>query len=234
MKRTLTAIALIGTFTLAVPAAAQWIVNDPINLIQNFASATAGISNEINSARALIEQIRSAKELVKSTASIHGLAQLAGLDKELSLYRDLIAIDTQLKKTVDASQRLGLDIKAQFGASDFSWKKFNDEQRRLDESTRKAAREQYDMLVRSMTENSGRRKQVISEMQNAPGPTHAIQALGASLDIIIGQNQQMLAALAHQQLAEEYARDGANNSDAGVQSKLQNYQRRLREAARAY
>jgi hypothetical protein len=234
MKRLLTVL----TATLAIfanfAAHAQWVVNDPLNWVQNFASATAAVKNEISSAASLIQQTNSAIHLARSTMSIQGLGQLAGLEQEVRLYNELIAVNSQLDDTIKQSQRLGLNLKAGFGASDFSWKKYKREQQRLDEQTRRTAAAQFESLTRSLEANAVRRKEIIGKLENAPGETHAIQAVGASLDVIIGQNQQMLSVLRHQYKEKEAVESSKALDEANSKMTIEEYQRKLRDAAKAF
>jgi conjugal transfer/entry exclusion protein len=225
----MSAVAL-AVALIAAPAHAL-VFTDPINLIQNTFSARAGIQNEINSARALIQQINSAKELARSTASLKNLSRLAGVDKARMLYSELVELDSRLDSNLERNGSMTQDLRAQYGASNMSWDQFADAQSRLDTDQKKATRDRYASITRSMEETSRRREEIVSQLGQVQGQTEAMQALGTALDVIIGQNQQIIAAMVTNSKQEEAKRSPDQNQQQWAENQRALYQKRLREAA---
>jgi hypothetical protein len=213
---------------------AQWTVYDPVNWIQNMSSARAAISNEINTTRALVEQVKAAKDLAKSTNVLKNVASLAGLDQARQLYRALIDVDGRLGTNLDSNTKLLDDLRAQYGASNMTWDQFTASRSQIESRERQLNKDRYTAVAQSMEETSRRRQEIVSQLSSVQGQTEAMQTLGAALDVIIGQNQQIIAAMmANNRMQESKGRlDGADEQMAKNQREL--YQQRLREAASKY
>lgn len=224
------AAAALALGLLACPARAL-VFTDPINLIQNTISARNAVQNEINTARALIQQINSAKDLARSTAGLKNVAGLAGVDQARQLYRALIDVDSRLGSNLDNNARLADDLKAQYGASNMSWEQFSASRSQIESRQRQINKDRYNAVAQSMEETSRRRQEIVSQLSSVQGQTEAMQTLGAALDVIIGQNQQIIAAMnANNRIQESQGqRNDADEQLAKNQREL--YQQRLREAA---
>lgn len=172
-----------------------FVVFDPTNLVQNSTSAAAAVKNEINTATILIKQIESTIALARSLASVKNLASLTGLEKELALYQDLKQASMQLASIVDESQRLSTSLQSQYGASSLSFKDFSDQKSRSNAATDSAMAAQYRTVTASMSEVAQRRRQIVGQLQNSEGQTAALQAVGAAIDVLIGQNQQVISTM---------------------------------------
>jgi len=212
-------------------AFAQWTVYDPVNWVQNMMSARAAISNEINTARAFIQQVNAAKDLARSTASLKNVTGLAGLDQARQLYRALIDVDGRLGTNLDSNTKLVDDLRAQYGASNMSWDQFAASRSQIESRQRQINKDRYAAVAQSMEETSRRRQEIVSQLSSVQGQTEAMQTLGAALDVIIGQNQQIIAAMtAKDRMQDSQGQiDGAQDQIAKNQREL--YQQRLREAA---
>ena len=189
---TLTAAALLGYSGMA----RSIIFTDGPNLVQNTISAIAAVKTEISAAAAVAQQIKSNVQLLKSTATKQGLAQIAGFSKELELYNQLKNTDLNLKTYAEKSLNLNQNLLAQYGASKLPWEEFLKQRAKVNSMEHQVMLGQYKSLTSSMDEYAQRRKVIVNEMQTSPGTTAAVQSLGAAVDVLIGQNQQILAALA--------------------------------------
>lgn len=219
-------LVIVG-MTLAGSVGAK-IVFDPSNFGQNAVTAAKAVRTEINTATAAIQSVQQTIELIKSTTSIDGLARLAGLDKELRLYRDLVNTNQQLVSAVDQSRNLYQNLSAQYGASDFSWKAFLDGRARVDVTYAESLLNQYEAVNRAIESTNSRREAILQQAQTVSGQLGATQTVSAQVDILIGQNQQIMGLLATQ-IANDPAKQ---KHDAGMKQRLgareyDDYQRRL-------
>jgi type IV secretion system protein TrbJ len=203
---------ILGTLSLAAaivtgPAHALFgvgdIVIDPTNLIQNTSSAISAVKNEVNTAHTYITQVQQLIAMGKSLQSVSGLANLAGVQEEYKLYVQLANVSTQLLGVIDRSKRLTESVQAQVGASNLDWKTFLTTKSDINRSRAMALSQQYQAIDRSMVEVAERRKQIVNQLQASTGQTSAMQSVGAGIDVLIGQNQQMISALQMQGRAEE-------------------------------
>lgn len=219
-------LAIVGVM-LAGSAGAK-IVFDPSNFGQNAVTAAKAVRTETNTATAAIQSVQQTIELVKSTTSIDGLARLAGLDKELRLYRDLVNTNRQLVIAVDQTRHLYDNLNAQYGASDFSWKAFLDGRARVDATYAELLLNQYEAVNRAIESTNSRREAILQQAQTVSGQLGATQTVSAQIDILIGQNQQIMGLLATQ-IANDPAKQ---KQDAGMKQRIgareyDEYQRRL-------
>jgi len=207
---------------------------DPINLIQNTFSARAEIKSEISAARTLIEQINAAKSLARSAASLKDLRGLAGVDKARQLYGALVELDGRLDRNLDESGRFAQDLRAQYGASNMSWDQFASTRSRMETQQQQASRERYASVARSMEETTRRRQEIVSQLSAVEGQTQAMQALGAALDVIIGQNQQIIATMVATSKEQEAKAAPDQSQQQWAENQRALYQKRVREAADKY
>jgi len=228
------AAAVAFALGVLVWPAQAFVFTDPTNLVQNTISARSAVQNEINTARTLIQQINSARDLARSTAGLKNLAGLAGVDQARQLYRALIDVDSRLGSNLDINSKLVDDLRAQYGASNMSWDQFTVSRSQIESRQRQINKDRYTAIAQSMEETSRRRQEIVSQLSSVQGQTEAMQTLGAALDVIIGQNQQIIAAMmAKDRMQESQGRlDGADEQMAKNQREL--YQQRLREAASKY
>ncbi|WP_426172494.1 hypothetical protein [Pseudoduganella sp. R-34] len=203
---------ILGTLSLAAaivtgPAHALFgvgdIVIDPTNLIQNTSSAISAVKNEVNTAHTYITQVQQLIAMGKSLQSVSGLANLAGVQEEYKLYVQLANVSTQLLGVIDRSKRLTESVQAQVGASNLDWKTFLTTKSDINRSRAMALSQQYQAIDRSMVEVAERRKQIVNQLQASTGQTSAMQSVGAGIDVLIGQNQQMISALQMQGRADQ-------------------------------
>lgn len=235
LKKTFLRLAfVVATAATSTAAFAQWAVYDPVNWIQNYLGTQAGISAEISQAKTLIEQVKAAKDLARSTKSLANLDGLAGVDKARQLYSALIELDTRLDSNLEESHRFTQDLRAQHGASNMTWEQFAASRSRLETTSQRAARERYTAISRSMEETTQRRREIVSQLGQVQGQTQAMQALGAALDVIIGQNQQMLAAMVAKEKQDEVNKTPNQSQQQWAENQRALYQKRLRESANKY
>jgi len=226
--------AIVLAVALMAPPAHALVFTDPVNLVQNTFSARAGIQNEINSARALIQQINSAKDLARSTLGLKNLSGLAGVDQARQLYRELIDVNSRLDTNLQQNGSIAQDLRAQYGASNMSWEQFTAAQGKINSEQTKASRERYAAVSRSMEETTRRRQEIVSQLSQVQGQTQAMQALGAALDVIIGQNQQIIAAMVANSKQEEAKQAPGQTQQQWAENQRALYQKRLRDAANQF
>jgi hypothetical protein len=231
MIRVIFAAAAMITSTSAF---AQWTVYDPVNWVQNLQSARSAISNEINTARALIQQVNAAKDLARSTAGLKNISNLAGLDQAQQLYRSLIDVDGRLGTNLDSNTKLVDDLRAQYGASNMSWDQFATSRSQIESRQRQINKDRYNAVAQSMEETSRRRQAIVSQLSTVQGQTEAMQTLGAALDVIIGQNQQIIAAMMANTRMQESQGQINDAQEQMAKNQRELYQQRLREAASKY
>lgn len=226
----LTATALLGYAGMA------WSITfvDPVNLVQNTVSAIAQVKTEISAAAALAQQIKSNVQLLNSVASKKGLAQIAGFSKELELYNQLKNTDLNLKSYAEKSLNLNQNLLAQYGASKLPWEEFMKQRAKVNSMEHQVMVGQYKSITASMDEYAQRRKVIVNEMQSSPGTTAAVQSLGAAVDVLIGQNQQILAALAVKTSIETTKATEEQEANKQFLLRMEAHQKKLREESDKY
>lgn len=231
IARVVAAIFTVGFLTC--PAQAL-VFTDPMNLVQNTLSARTAVQNEINTAKALIEQINSTKNLARSTAGLKNLAGLAGVEQARQLYRALIDVDSRLGSNLDNNAQLAENLRALYGASNMSWDQFMTSRSQAETRQRQLNKDRYTAVAQSMEETSRRRQEIVSQLSSVQGQTEAMQTLGAALDVIIGQNQQIIAAMMANNRMQESQGQINDAQEQMVKNQRELYQQRLREAASQY
>jgi len=240
MKSKFKFFVVISSFLLAfltAPANAIFgvgdIVIDPTNLIQNTSTAIAAVKTEVSTAASYIKQIQQTIALARSLASVDGLAKLAGVENELALYRDLKRAGDQLVVVMNKSKQLSQNVKAEFGSSDFSWKRFLTSRSTILGNQAQSLAAQYELLNKSLTQIATRRQVIVKELEKSTGQTAAIQSVGAAIDMMVGQNQLMVATLKMQGDSKQidvHLDDAARKAGQKVMSEYQ--QKLLDEAAK--
>ncbi|CAN7641973.1 hypothetical protein [Massilia sp. LjRoot122] len=235
LKRSFTrAVAAFMACLLSATPAQALTFTDFLNLAQNTFGARAGIQNEINSARQLIQQINAAKDMARSVKGLKDVNGLAAIRQTAQLYGALVEIDESLSATLDRNSALVNDLRAQYGASNLTFEAFADSLAKSDAARQRANRERFASVSRSMSDTTRRRQEIVSQLAAVQGQTEAMQTLGVALDVIIGQNQQVVARMQ----AEDKMKVQDEDVDAGKQQWAENqralYQKRLREAANQF
>ncbi|MCU6502329.1 hypothetical protein LPN04_31490 [Rugamonas sp. A1-17] len=215
------AAALVVGALMATPAYALFgvgdIVIDPSNLVQNTSSALAAVRNEVNTATALIHQIQATINLAKSLKSVKGLSNLAGLQQELATYQQLKGASSQIAGLMDQSLRLSKGLESQYGASGQSWQDFVATRSASNKLASQAMVNQYQAIDDSMAQVAVRRQAIVNQLQNSEGQTAALQAVGAGIDTLIGQNQLLLSTLVAQgKLAQKNQGDDSASRQKGI------------------
>lgn len=188
-------LSLILTVAVAGITHAKTVF-DPTNFAQNTITAANSIRTEISTATQAIQSVRHTIELVKSTMSVDGLARIAGLEQELGLYRDLVNTNQQLVGAVDQTRNLFQNLQSQFGASNVSWRSFLEGRAQADMGYAQALLNQYEAANRAIESTNRRREQILNRVQTTSGQVGATQMVSAQVDILIGQNQQIMNLLA--------------------------------------
>ena len=82
-----------------------------------------------------------------------------------------------------------------------------------------------------MKEVAQRRAAIVAEIQTATGETAAMQSVGAGIDALIGQNQQMLGLLTAQGKDVQIKRNEDEAATINALNAIKNLQQRREEAA---
>jgi flagellar biosynthesis/type III secretory pathway chaperone len=70
--------------------------------------------------------------------------------------------------------------------------------------------QQYQSIDTQMAQVAARRQTIVNQLQNSDGQTAALQAVGAGIDTLIGQNQTLISTLVAQgRLAQKNQGDDA-------------------------
>lgn len=233
--RIIAAAAALTVSLVTAPAYALFgvggIVLDPSNLVQNTSSAIAAVKNEVNTARQYISMLQQVVNSARSVKSIEGLSNLAQVQKELALYNQLANIGSQMSGTLDRSLKLSQSLQAQYGASNMDWKTFITSRDELRKSRAQAMATQYAATDASMKEVAQRRAAIVEQIQAATGETAAMQSVGAGIDALIGQNQQMLGLLNAQGKDVQIQRNEDEAAANNALNAITELQRRRAEAA---
>jgi conjugal transfer/entry exclusion protein len=221
-----------------VPVLAQWAVFDPTNFVQNYSQAISGIKTEVNTAQTLIQQTQAAIHMAKSVKTIADVSGLAQVKESLNLYQQLKTVDGQLENDFQQSSQLTERVRAQYGASNMSWADFLSSSKQLDVQQRDTAAQRYRVINASIDQTSRQRQAIVSQLGNVQGQTEAMQTLGAAIDVLIGQNQQIISILAANNRVADMKQDAeatkTEKSAAEAARVMNSYQQRMRDAANKY
>jgi hypothetical protein len=236
MKLKQIAVRVLLAAALGAATTISWAIPvfDPLNYAQNYISAIASVKTEVSAANQLIQQAKSAVALAKSTASFKDLGRLSDIQNSIRLYNDLKNVDSRLDVDIQQSQAMSQDLRAQMGASNFSWDKFVASRNAMDDSQRQNSLARYRAVNSSLEATTQRRQEIVNQLGQVQGQTEAMQTLGAALDVIIGQNQQIIAAMAATNRANDLKEERKALSSQAADNAADAYQQRLRDAANKY
>lgn len=224
----------IAALTMSLSASAIFgsgVVYDPVNWIQNYANATSAVQQEITAAKALIQQTQTALDTARSVKNLKNLDGLAKVQEGLRLYTNLKEIDMMLERDFKQSSQLTDSLTSKYGASNMSWNDFLQSKDKIDRQQRDTAALRFKAINASIDQTARQRQAIVSQLGSVQGQTEAMQTVGAAVDVLIGQNQQMIHMLKIE--SEDKARDDIKKADysaVGVQ-KMNAHQQRLRESA---
>lgn len=209
-------------------------VFDPSNYVMNAMEAGRTAISEVSAATTAMQKIRQTIELIRATTSIDGLAKMAGLEEELGLYQELVAVNNQLSGAINYSKSMYQDLNAQFGASNFSSEAFMQGRSAIDTTRAQAFVDKYEAVNRSMAAMNARRTAILEKVEGNASITSATQGLGAQVDMLISQNQQMISML-NMKAGDKAA--AMSRDDISRETALKEYARRdraLREAGQVF
>lgn len=204
------------------------VVIDPSNLVKNTATSLSAVKTEINTAATYIKQIEANISLARSLTSLQGIASLAGVQEELALYQKLRATSTQLAGVIDQSRQLSQGVEAGYGASKLSWPDYLKTRSSISQQAAQGLAAQYQSIDKNMELLANRRKEILQRVQDAAGQTEATQTVTIAIDTLIGQNQQMAAALSAKAKADQSDASGRVTDEALGLSILTKRQMELR------
>ena len=230
VKVTLASVLLVVSGT-----AYSWrIVYDPTNHAETAVSAVNAVKTEISAATSAIQNIKQTIELVKMTTSIDGLAKLAGLEQELGLYRDLTRTNDQLISAINQTKSLTQNLTSQYGASNLTWKQFMEGRAAVDVSQAQALMWKFEQVNRSIESTNKRRESILNQVQNAQGQLAATQGVSAQMDMLIGQNQQIIGLLNTQIAQSAEAKQRNAETDKLGMDQYKQYQDQLKRSAERF
>lgn len=205
-KRALAVLLVSASTALYSGGAFAMKVWDPTNYVQNLRAAISAAQTEATQALQYAQDLQQTYEMMKSTAQmVGGVANLAQMTREIRSVHQLMAVNAKLTTSMDAALSLTHNIQAGFGASNYSWDTFL-QQRVNNERTRADVyRSQFEQINTSMQNTATQRAAILDKLDSAQGQTAATQALGAKLDVLIGQQQVMMSELQTKKQADEYA-----------------------------
>lgn len=236
--KTLKQLAICLALGVTAVPALSIPVFDPTNFVQNYTSAVAAVKQEITAAKQLIQETQSAVNMAKSVKSIANLEGIAQVKEALNLYKQLKAVDSRLENDFQQSADLTERISAKYGASGMSWSDYLNSRSQLDKQQRDTAAQRYRAINASIEQTSQQRQAIVSKLGSVQGQTEAMQTLGASIDVLIGQNQQIISILASTNRANEMKNNDKATDDASrdeeADNQMNSYQQRLRDAAKKY
>jgi len=230
-------VAAVALSVATVPAFAI-VTYDPTNWVQNFASAKAAIRQEVTMAKTLIQETQAAINMAKSVKAMANMDTLTQVKTALKLYKELKNVDVRLEKDFEMASELTERIKARVGASPMSWEEYIKSKNKIDKQQRETATQRYRAINDSIEQTSRQREAIVAKLATVQGQTEAMQTVGASIDVMIGQNQQIITLLAaNQKIADTNETlkkvDVKKGEDEAVMT-INAYQKRLREAASKY
>jgi len=230
--------AVIALGAASAPAFAQWAVFDPTNWVQNYLSATTSVKQEITTAKTLIQETQTAINMAKSVKGMADLEGLAQAKEALKLYKELQELDSRLERDFQQSSALTERVTAKYGASDMSWEEYMTSTNALERQQRDSSAQRYRAINASMEQTSRQRQAIVSKLGSVQGQTEAMQTLGAAIDVLIGQNQQIITILAANNRVAETKQDleagKAAKNEQEATKVINSYQQRLRDAASKY
>lgn len=239
MKKTLKHLAVGIAFSVAsVTSYAQWAVFDPSNWLQNNSQAMSGLKTEINTAKGLIQQTQAAINMAKSVKGLANLDSLTQVKEALNLYNQLKAVDGRLENDFQQSADLTERVAAKYGASAMSWSEYMDSRNQLEKQQRETAAQRYRSINASIDQTSRQRQAIVGKLASVQGQTEAMQTLGAAIDVLIGQNQQIISILAANSKVAETQKDAEvdkrKTSELEAAKIINSYQQRMRDEANKY
>ena len=195
LNRILAPIFLAAGITVALPVYAWYSVYDSNQYTQNYIKAQKSIEIAITSAEQLQVMETQASLTHDSVASFSDMDAMTEVSNEIELYNQLKSADLKLLDSVTEAMRLFEDIKAQWGTSNVSFESFCAQLAGSAIQRDKALVSSFRSSTAEIQQVAQRRKQIIDALGTAVGQTQAIQAAGAAVDAIIGQNQQIIALM---------------------------------------
>lgn len=221
----------------AVPMQANAItVWDPSNWAQNVITARNAVMTEANTFSTMVESTRQTAAMIRSVSSLNGLSSLAGVSEELALFQELASNAMQLYSIMGQAQHLYNDLQSQYGASGFTWQAFLANRASNTMTRADNMMTQFQTVNQSLQRVSQRRAVLLQKAQEAgvnESMMQVTQVVSGQLDMIAGQNQQVVSMMANK-MAEDATEKVEREKSEGVAERMnREYQGRLRQSAEA-
>lgn len=227
------AVIGVGAVPMQANAITVW---DPSNWAQNVITARNAVMTEANTFSTMVESTRQTAAMIRSVSSINGLASLAGVSEELALFQELASNAMQLYSIMGQAQQLYTELTSQYGASGFTWQSFlanraNNTMIRADNMMT-----QFQTVNQSLQRVSQRRAMLLQKAQDAgvnESMMQVTQVVSGQLDMIAGQNQQVISMMANKMAEDAADKTDRTKSDEVAEKMNREYQNRLRQSAEA-
>ncbi len=234
-RKTLAAFVVAACLGLsAMPAfASSWHnIYDSNQYTQNYIKAVKTLEISITEAEKLLVIKQQATPLTQdATASLEKLDAMTELEQEVELTNALISADRQMLGTVNRAIALFETLKSQWGTSDLSFDAFCGALAGSANQRDQALVKSFQASTQEMAQVAARRGQIIQALGGAIGQTQAIQAVGAAIDVLVGQQQQILNLMTVE-AADAVAKDNAEKARSGYALQVMRaYEARKRAAA---
>lgn len=202
-----TAAVAVGALSLGMMPSTSHAVTvwDPTNFVQNLITATNSVLTEANTYKTMIENTKQTIALARQVSSLNGLAELAGMSEELALFQDLYRTSMQLHQTLQDSRNVYSNLESQWGASNFTWENFLRGQSNVSTGRVNSMILQFENAGRSVERVAARRQALLQKAQEAghnESMMQVTQVVSAQLDMIAGQNQQVVQMMANNMAVE--------------------------------
>jgi len=227
--------AAIGVSATPMPAHAI-TVWDPTNFVQNLITATNAVLTEANTYSTMIESTKQTQQMMRNVSNLNGLGDIAGVGEELAMYQQLASNAMQLYQVMNQAKSLYTDLQSQYGASGFTWKTFLQTRSNLTAVRSQNIMSQLSTVNQSLQQVSQRRAALLQRAQDAgmnESMMQVTQVVSGQLDMISGQNQQVISMMANKMANEETDKTERAKSEEVAEKMNREYQDRLRSSAEA-
>lgn len=222
----LSAVASLSAF-FAKPASALLAVIDPVNLPQTTITALKQVA-------AYTLQIKQWEETIKSNmAKLKDLESIQSNETAFGIAASLLGYSTQLEDTLKDGMTVAETFKSWYGAS----KKSPEEFMRVLAKERAAGDQRVGTLLDHYQANGAAIQEAHTSLQkisaavkDVNGPTEGLQAVVASLGVLIKQQSSMMSLAQLDTLDKAQQEAKKNQSKAGEDEWQRNYDKRINAA----
>lgn len=199
MRKALAALVLI-TALAPLPAAATVPVIDPANLIQNMQTAMNTIRELEQEAQAEYTRIQQLQVLVQQAKSYAGGDLMQNrYDQQQQRYENFLNALQDTYGSMANMQQVLQDNARKVSASGLSWDQYMQYLKEAAQRRQQGAMEQLStaqQALQNVNDNYDRLKQYQAQIPQTAGTQQSLQLLNQQMNLVAGQNQQLLQMLA--------------------------------------